>query len=179
MPYPLLTTRLLLEPLTEADTAAFVAYRQDPEVARWQSWESSYCDADAALLIANQPPSDLPDPGGWIQLAIRDASTSELYGDVAIHVVADQPETFEIGVTLAPAVQGQGIGTEAVERVLSYLFGDAGAHSVVAFCDARNQPVARLLRRVGMRHESHQVDADFFKGEWSTLDGYAVLGRER
>jgi aminoglycoside 6'-N-acetyltransferase len=174
-----LTTRLLLEPLVEADTAAFVAYRQDPDVARWQSWESSYCEVDAALLIASQPSSDLPDRGGWIQLAIRHAATRDLYGDIAIHVIDDQPDTFEIGVTLAPAAQGRGIGTEAVGGVLSYLFDEAGAHRVVAFCDARNEPVARLLRRVGMRHESHQLDADFFKGEWSTLDGYAVLERER
>jgi hypothetical protein len=29
-----------------------------------------------------------------------------------------------------------------------------------------------------MRHESREVDADWFKGEWTTLDGYAVLARE-
>jgi aminoglycoside 6'-N-acetyltransferase len=48
----------------------------------------------------------------------------------------------------------------------------------VAYCDSRNAPVARLLRRVGMRHESQCVEADCFKGEWATLDGYAVLARE-
>ena len=49
---------------------------------------------------------------------------------------------------------------------------------VTANCDARNSPVARLLRGVGMRKESSQVDGEFFTDEWITLDGYAILQAE-
>ncbi len=31
---------------------------------------------------------------------------------------------------------------------------------------------------VGLRQESRQVDADWFTGEWTTLDGFAVLASE-
>ncbi len=178
MPYPLTTSRLAIEPLQSGDVDAFVAYRRDPEVARWQGWTPDYSESDARLLVATQPATELPDRGGWIQLAVRAARGAMLHGDVAVHVLDDQPDTYEIGVTLAPASQGRGIGSEAVACVLHYLFADAGAHRVIAFCDARNEPVARLLRRIGMRQESRQLDADFFKGEWTTLDGYAVLARE-
>jgi RimJ/RimL family protein N-acetyltransferase len=178
VPYPLATDRLLIEPIVAADIDAFLAYRRDPAIARWQSWEPSYDDADFAALIARQPVADLPAPGGWIQLAIRDLARQVLYGDVAVHTVSSQPGTYEIGITLATAAQGQGIGTEAVARVLNHLFTDAAAHRVIAFCDSRNSAVARLLDRVGMRRESRQVDADYFKGEWTTLDGYAVLAAE-
>lgn len=59
--------------------------------------------------------------------------------------------------------------------MLQYLFSTADAHRLIAFCDARNAPVASLLNRVGMRQESRQIEADWFKGEWTTLDGYAIL----
>ena len=36
--FPILTERLELTPLTQADRDAFVAYRRIPAVARWQSW---------------------------------------------------------------------------------------------------------------------------------------------
>jgi RimJ/RimL family protein N-acetyltransferase len=49
---------------------------------------------------------------------------------------------------------------------------------VIAYSDSRNEPVARLLTRVGMRHDSRAVEGDFYKGEWTTLDGYALLVRE-
>jgi RimJ/RimL family protein N-acetyltransferase len=170
---------VLVEPLGEGDVAAFTAYRREPDVARWQTWDVGYGEADARRLVAGQPADGgLPAPGEWVQLAVRSLDRAVLHGDVAVHKLADQPATFEVGVTLAPAAQGRGLGTEAVRCVLDHLFGEAGAHRVVAFCDARNAPVAALLRRVGMRHESRQVEADWFKGEWTTLDGYAVLARE-
>jgi RimJ/RimL family protein N-acetyltransferase len=178
VPYPLETPRLRIEPLGPADTAGFVAYRRDPDVARFQSWEPTYSEEDAERLIEAQPEADLPAPGGWLQLAARSAGTGDLLGDVAVHTLEDQPDTYEIGVTLARSAQGSGIATEAVTRVIGHLFEEAGAYRVVAYCDSRNAPVARLLTRVGMRHESRCVEADYVKGEWTTLDGYAILARE-
>ncbi len=178
MPYPLTTERLIIEPLAETDVDAFVRYRRDPDVARWQSWTPDYSSADARALVAGQPTTALPPDGGWIQLAVRSRGSGALLGDVGVHRVPDQPDTFEIGVTFARSSQGQGLATEAVNRVLTFLFTEATAHRVVAFCDARNDAVARLLRRVGFRQESRQIDADYFKGEWTTLDGYALLEGE-
>ena len=178
MGYLVTTQRLTIEPLSARDVPEFVAYRRDPSIARWQSWEPTYSVNDAAELIAAQPDADLPPAGSWIQLAVRDTETGLLYGDVAVHTLGEQPDSYEIGVTLASASQGRGIGTEAVGAVVDHLFVDARAHRVVAFCDSRNEPVARLLRRVGMRQESSQTEGDWFKGEWTTLDGYAILERE-
>jgi len=169
----------VLTPLVTSDIATFVAYRRDPDVARWQSWEPTYAEEDARELIAGQPTAGLPDPGRWLQLGIRDRHSRQLLGDVAVHCLADQPATYEIGITLAAASQGRGVATEAVGAVLHHLFTAAGAHRVVASCDSENQPVARLLQRLGMRRESRQVDGDFARGGWTTLDGYAVLAREQ
>jgi RimJ/RimL family protein N-acetyltransferase len=41
------TERLLLRPFRGDDLGSFVAYRSDPEVARYQSWESTYSIGDA------------------------------------------------------------------------------------------------------------------------------------
>ena len=178
MTYPLRTDRLEISPLDAQDAEAFVRYRQDEDVARWQGWEPNYGASDAADLIASQPSTDLPTHGGWLQLAIRDPSTRTLLGDAAIHRLEEPADTYEIGVTLAPASQGRGIASEAITRILGYLFTAGNAHRVTANCDARNDAVARLLVGVGMRNESRQIDVEFFKGEWITLDGYAILKSE-
>ena len=49
---------------------------------------------------------------------------------------------------------------------------------VPAFADDRNVAVQRLLERLGFRCEARLVEADWFKGEWTTLRTYAVLRRE-
>jgi RimJ/RimL family protein N-acetyltransferase len=62
--------------------------------------------------------------------------------------------------------------------VLDELFAAIQMHRVIAQVDDRNVPVHRLLERLGFRREGRLVDADWFKGEWTTLCSYAVLDRE-
>jgi RimJ/RimL family protein N-acetyltransferase len=178
MAYPLRTERLVIEPLGPADIEAFHTYRQDPDIARWQSWSPDYSMEEARRLVESQPTTALPSPGDWLQLAIHDRLDGSLRGDVALHALSDQPDTYEIGATIAAASQHQGYAIEAARSIVGCLLTEVGAHRVVAFCDSRNEPVARLLRRIGMRHESRQVCGDWFKGEWTTLDGYAILATE-
>lgn len=148
-----------------------------PAIARWQSWEVDYGIVDARALVEAQQGWSAPLPGEWMQLAIR-AADGALLGDVALHHRADQPDSYEIGFTLAPAHHGHGYATEAVALLLAHVFGDLGAHRVSASLDARNIASAAVLERTGFRHESHEVDADWFKDEWTTLDGYALLASE-
>ncbi|PYY33292.1 N-acetyltransferase [Curtobacterium sp. MCJR17_055] len=175
----LTTARLSIEPLAERDIDAFTEYRRDPDVARFQSWDTDYSRADAERLVTDQPDGRLPSSGSWLQLAVRETGSDVLLGDLALHRLEDQPDTFEVGVTLARSSRGRGIATEALAALLDHLFDDEHAHRVVAFCDLRNDAVARLLTHSGFRQESRQVDADWFKGAWTTLDGYALLARER
>lgn len=173
---PLTTDRLLIEPMTIADAESFAAYRSDPSVARFQSWEPPYpLEAAEAALAAN--PRGWPPAGEWAQLAIREHGA--LRGDVAVHLLDDEitPQTVELGITLAPSARGRGVATEALRAVIGAAFA-GGTHRVLLGCDARNEPVARLLERVGLRHEARLVDAEWWKGEWTTADTWAVLASE-
>lgn len=175
------TERLEISPLAEADLEAFVAYRRDPDVARYQSWTPDYTQTDARSLLAAQPSTTLPVPGDWVQLALHPVGLSQgmtLIGDVAIGTDPVQPDTYELGVTLAPAHHGQGFAREALAAVLEALFAAHGAHRIVMQGDARNAAVLRLLRRLGLRHEGAVLEGDWFKGEWTTLERFALLRRE-
>ena len=171
--FPVLTERLELTPLAPADRDAFVAYRRIPEVARWQSWTPDYAEADAHELIASQPSSIEPKSGRWLQIAVR--REGMLIGDVAVRALAEQPDSYEVGVTIAPASQGSGYAIEALGAVIDGLFEAQGAHRVFAVTDARNERVARLFRRLGFRHEGRNIAADWFKGEWTSVDTWAAL----
>ncbi len=178
MPFPLRAPGLELRPLDEGDIEAFVAYRQDPATARLQSWDVDYEASDAAQLVSRQRGWDSPPAGEWLQIAIVDASGA-LLGDLGLHHLAEHPDTYELGFTLAPHARGRGVATTAVRVALEFLFGELGAHRVVSFTDSRNVASAAVLHRCGFRQESHQVDADWFKGEWTTLDGFALLASDR
>lgn len=133
---------------------------------------------DAERFLASQEAVELGAPGAWVQLAAADRRTGTLCGDCAVCVVTDQPATAEVGVTIAPAHQGSGLATEALAAVISELFEQHGLHRVYARADDRNVAVHRVLERLGFRCEARLVEADWFKGEWSTLRVFAVLRRE-
>ena len=93
----IVTERLVLRLLRAEDVPAFAAYRSDPDVARYQSWDPSYSPADGQRLVAAQEGVDVGDPGPWVQVAAVDRASGELCGDCAVRVETDQPQTGEVG----------------------------------------------------------------------------------
>ena len=173
----LLSSRLILRRLCEADLPALCAYRSDPRVARYQDWES-WSEQEGRLLL-DQLMELHPDvPGTWFQMAIELGGAGALIGDLGLHTLSDRPGQAEIGFTLAREHQGKGYATEAVNRLLDYVFGGLGKHRVIAVTDTRNVPAARLLERVGMRREGHFVEDIWFKVGWGDEYQYALLERE-
>jgi RimJ/RimL family protein N-acetyltransferase len=155
----IVTERLWLRPFRAEDLPAFVAYRSDPEVARYQSWDTTYSMADAERFLASQQEVGFGQPGEWVQLAAVDRVSGERCGDCAVRVVADQPATAELGVTLAPEHQGRGLAGEALAAVIGRLFGEHGIHRIYAEADDRNLGVHRLFERLGFRCEARLVEA--------------------
>ena len=172
------TDRLLLRRFRSADLDAFVTYRSDEGVARFQSWDPSYCKADAERFLAEDSNVAPGEPDRWLQIAIEDRGTGKLCGDCAVRVTTDPPRTAELGVTLAPHHQNHGIASEAVTATLDWLFGEQDMHRVYAQTDDRNKSAQRLLERLGFRLEARLIEADWFDGEWTTLRIYAVLKKE-
>jgi RimJ/RimL family protein N-acetyltransferase len=176
--HDIVTERLVLRLLQVQDVPAFAAYRSDPDIARYQSWDTSYTAADGNRLVASQRGVEFCEPGPWVQVAAVDRATGALCGDCAVRVATDQPRTAEVGITVAPAKQGSGLATEALGAVVTRLFDRHDVHRVYAEADDRNLAVHRLFERLAFRCEARLVEADWFKGEWATLRVYAILRRE-
>jgi aminoglycoside 6'-N-acetyltransferase len=174
----LTSERLVLRRFRPEDLDAFVAYRSDPTVARYQSWEVPYRPGQARQFLQELQATHPDTPGEWFQFAVALRGSDRLIGDCAAHVRADDPRQAEVGFTLAPEHQGHGLATEAVRRLLHYLLVERGKHRVSASCDDRNTRSAAVLERVGMRREGHLLESTWFKGEWTSDLLYAVLRRE-
>ena len=68
----ILTKRLRLRPFRADDLPAFVAYRREPEVARYQAWDTTYSMIDAERFLASQEDVEFGGMGAWVQLAAID-----------------------------------------------------------------------------------------------------------
>ncbi|HEY6565985.1 MAG TPA: GNAT family N-acetyltransferase [Actinomycetota bacterium] len=156
------TERLVLRRFADADAPVFAAYRADPEVARYQSWDGFTVD-DAERFIAGLASDDPGVPGEWFQFAVTDRDSNRLLGDCAIALDAGDPPSAEIGYTMSPGAQGRGYATEAVRGLLGYAFDHLDVRGVHAVTDVRNGPSIAVAERLGMRRIA--TISTTFKGE--------------
>jgi len=154
-----------------------MAYRNDQEVARYQSWES-ISRAEAKKFIAEQSRRRPGIPGRWFQFAAEVKAGGALAGDCALLVIRSAPRIAEIGYTFARAYQGIGLATEAARAVVDFAFDSLEMNRVIATTDCRNASSVALLVRLGMRREGHFIHNAWFKGEWCDEYQYAVLRDE-
>jgi aminoglycoside 6'-N-acetyltransferase len=178
MSFQLETERLILRPFLDEDLDAFLDYRNDPSVALHQSWSIPYSRQQGIDFLNEMKKSRPGEAGVWYQIAIELKVNGALIGDCVFCLLQEEPQQAEIGYSLARAYQGQGYASEAIRRLLDYLFDDLELHRVRAICDVENHASARLLERVGMRCEGHFIESFWIKGRWSSEYWYAVLRRE-
>lgn len=172
----LATERLRLRPFTDTDLAPFLAYRNDPAIARYQSWTTTTI-AQGQTFIDEMKTSQ-PGLPGWFQFAIERRDSGQLIGDCALHRLAEDPQLGEIGYTLAAAHHGHGFASEAVRAVIHYSFTKLHLHRLRAFADERNTASIALLERLGLRREGHFRHHYWAKGEWTSEYEYAILREE-
>ena len=77
-----------------------------------------------------------------------------------------------------PEHHGRGYATEATAELLRLGFEELGLHRMYGRLDARNSASARVLEKLGMRHEAQLVENEWVKGEWTDEAIYAMLDRE-
>lgn len=178
------TPRLILRRFRASDLASFMAYRNDPEVARYQSWES-ITRREATKFVSDQSRNRPGIPGEWFQFAAEIKQGGMLAGDCALLILksprAESPgagRIGEIGYTFARAYQGIGLATEAVRAVVDYGFDSLGLNRMIATTDCRNSGSVALLERLPMRREGHFIQNAWFKNEWCDEFQYAVLRDE-
>ena len=174
MVFPLQTSRVSIKPLGIEDLETFVRYRQDPEIARYQSWDTDFSLEQGLELINSQSGVTFPAQGDWLQLGITEVDSGKLIGDLALHAKQDEEDTFEIGFTIASEHQAKGFGREAAAKLVEHLFNDAAAKRLVASTDRRNIPSIKLLLSLGFDQLPEQTWTEEFKGEFVTIDFFEL-----
>src|SRR5258707_4234077 len=111
----------ILRRFGDADLASFMAYRNDREIARYQSWES-ISRAEAVKFIGQQSRHRPGIPGKWFQFAAEVKAGGALAGDCALLVIRTTPRIGEIGYTFARVYQHTGLATEAARAGVDFSF---------------------------------------------------------
>ena len=172
---PLRTARLTIRMMTVADADVHTAYRNDPDVARYQLWEMPYPLERAVASLADQAADGQIAIDAWTTLAIE--RDGDVIGDVVCHV-DEHGAIAEVGYTLARAHQGHGYATEAAGALVDELFDDVGVRRVVGELDPENVASMRVLEAIGLQFEVVSKQSFLWRGEWVDNTHYAVTRDE-
>jgi [ribosomal protein S5]-alanine N-acetyltransferase len=171
------TRRLKIRNLRESDLDDFYLYRSNPEVTKYQGFDT-YTREQAKSFIIEHQNKLLIVPGEWVQFAIENISSRQLAGDCAIYLHPSDSRIAELGISISHLHQRQGYAKETMLGLMNYLFSEKGIHRIEVTVDAENLASIRMMESLSFRKEAHFIENIFFKGKWGSECQYAMLRRE-
>jgi len=177
-PNPILTTsRLRLCRFEMRHLDSFLAYHNDPNVVRFQSWEP-FTRAQGLEFVRTQVEQEPFVAGQWTQLAIERICDNAHIGDVAVHLQNADPRLAELGISIGSADQGQGYAGESLTCLIGHVFEHVCVQRISAEIDPRNAPSLALFEALGFVREGHLRRNLWLKGEWVDTVIYGLLADE-
>jgi RimJ/RimL family protein N-acetyltransferase len=171
------TQRLKIRNLNESDLDAFHLYRSNPDVTKYQGFDT-FTREQAISFIAEHQNKLLIVPGEWIQYGIENISTGALVGDCAIYLHASDSRIAELGISISHLHQRQRYAKETMLGLMNFLFSNKGIHRIEETVDAENIASIHMMESLLFRKEAHFIENTFFKGKWGSEYQFAMLRRE-
>jgi [ribosomal protein S5]-alanine N-acetyltransferase len=171
------TDRLLLRAFAASDLDSVHSYACDSEVTRYTSFGPNTPEETRDFLDrCGAEASD--DPRATYSFAVTLLDSGELIGGTGFRIDYPQHRGAELGYVLHRAAWGEGYASEAAAALLGFAFQHVGLHRVVARCHPDNAASARVMEKIGMRHEGRQRDVMWMKGAWWDFLVYSILEHE-
>jgi len=169
------TQRLLLRRLENSDVKEVFALRSNPATMKFIPRPLVKNDEEALAHITMI--NAKIDSNEGINWAITLNGNPKLIGIIGHYRIQPQNYRAEIGYMILPEYHGQGIVTEAINKVVRYGFDVMQLHSIEAVIDPGNLASERVLQKNGFVKEAHILENEFFDGKFIDTVIYSLLKR--
>ncbi len=189
LPLSLESERLVIRTYTRSDIEELyrVVNATRDHLIPWLPWcRSGYLDLDSATQEVASQIMELREPMTLhrVIFGVYLKSTGELVGGSGIHDIRRDTASCETGYWISKAHTRMGYAEEACRRTISWAMeeqaaGGMGLRRVRMYCSDRNVSSAKLLAKLGIRAEVHQLEDYFVEGVGCTDRlGWGVLKSE-
>jgi RimJ/RimL family protein N-acetyltransferase len=173
---PLQTERLILRPYAFSDIPALMPLIGAREVAATTlRIPHPYTESYAREFIAGAQ-EDLSS-GSNLRLGIILRASDTLCGGVGFRIDPEHRRA-ELGYWIGVPYWGNGYATEAAASLVKYGFSTLGLHRIFASYVTKNTASARVLRKIGMRHEGCHRGHILKWGEFLDVEMYGMLASD-
>jgi ribosomal-protein-alanine N-acetyltransferase len=170
------TERLVLRKLALSDLEDVFAYSSDEAVTRHLRWgpHETLAQTERYLREVLEEYREGRD-GPW---GIEYKETGKVVGAIHLFSIQSQHKKAEIGMVLSRDYWRRGLASEALDRVLRFVFEDVRLNRIEAYCLVENRAGERVMERAGMQREGVLREYLYQKGALRDFSVYAMLRRE-
>jgi ribosomal-protein-alanine N-acetyltransferase len=173
-PLPILSTeRLVLREVRKTDAAFIFSMRSNPEVMKYVD-KPLMQDISEAEEFVDRVASALEQNTG-ITWAVALSENEQMIGTLGFWRIDHFNHRAEVGYTLQPEFQGQGLMQEAFRKMLDYGFETCQFHSVEGNVNPANDQSIRLLEKNGFVREALFRENYYFDGKFLDSAIYSLL----
>lgn len=160
----LLHEHILLRPWRPEDAPWYVSARDDAVFAWTTESREVTVDETERAIEAIRARDDV------FALAIADAHTQELLGNIALARDTARPDQWEVMYWLHAASRGRGAATTAVRLLSDWAFTHLGVARLVLRTHAENWPSQRVAERAGFeRVDAQRTEMEPAESIWYVL----------
>jgi RimJ/RimL family protein N-acetyltransferase len=173
---PLVSARLRLRELRDADLGDLVAWWQEPEVSVSQG--SGPIHPRPAAAVAEQFRLWSGNQGTDAGLVVTTRAEGTVIGHVALFGATVHNRTATYAIMIGPPHQGQGYGTEATRMMLRYGFAELGLHRIQLGVMGYNERGINTYKKAGFIEEGRSRETIFRGGAWYDHVHMGILAHE-
>ena len=163
------TDRLILRQFTINDAEAmFENYASSDKVTKYMTWQT-HSDINATKDYLRGLIESYKD-GKTFDWAIELKSESKVIGSIGAKKLDESVSKIEVGYCIGEKWWGHGIVTEALRKVINFLFNEVGVNRIEAYHDVRNLASGRVMQKCGMKFEG--ILRKFYPFNDGTADVY-------
>ena len=146
------TDRLILRRFVETDIEdIFNNWSNDPEVTKFLRWQPhGDISVTRGFMEDKLLAYEKPDYYLW---AMELKATGQVIGTIGVGRHNDGPRSATMGYAMGRAWWNMGYMSEALGRVVRFLFEEVGMNRVEAQHDTRNPGSGRVMQKAGMTYE--------------------------
>ncbi|MGV6851543.1 MAG: GNAT family N-acetyltransferase [bacterium] len=167
--------QIFLKPLQISDADRIINYHSHDSVKKYQGWNPKKKEDIKPLTLCDFS-SVANHVGKGYQLGIYLSENGHIIGDCYIEHF--ETRQVEIGFTVDPDFQRQGIASQALTLLLDYIFKKREIHRVVAKTHPLNIPSRALLLKLKFRQEGHLIKSFWNGTEWEDDVCFGLLAEE-
>ncbi len=166
------TKRLQIVSLEREDIESLRLMRNDPTTRHWLT-DTSIISKEAQEKWFDK----LYDDDSRLYLAIKN-NKEQFVGVLRSDQWDRINHSVRIGLDIHPDFRGKGLGTEAFEGFINYLFGELGMHRIWLLVAENNAVAIKLYARLGFSREGVMRDALLRDGKYTNYLNMSVLESE-